>query len=242
MTDTDTVTPAMLQELVRHYKGGSAPPINYAGDRFDTFRAAYQTPDPVTLYVPGLESRASVIGTDGSSSDAQGVGGYAAVRGDGWALAGSFSGPAMNSETCEAQAVRFALRLAADRSSVLLRLDPYRVIRVIQRLIEHRTITPSKVRDWDALNEILWHIEARGLNVSLQRIPDAEGDNNHDRIPSEPLMGAAHRLCWSIRKMCLAGIRPEGAALAWLTKIAASGIRWDAEMFQAWNVFLRNHR
>lgn len=242
MTVAGPVDDRMLQTLARYYERGSAPPRGTRADRESRFPVQYDVDEPVLLHLPGIDEDPTLIGTDGSSSDRLNTGGFAAVRGDGWALAGAFKGPIVTSMVCEVEGIRFALRLVEEHASVLVRLDSTRVISEVMRLTEGREIRPSPVRDWDALNEIEWHLRRRGIHLALQRIPDAEGGTDSERIPSDPLMGAAHRLAWSVRQMRLYDIPLEGDALAWLRQVGASGKRWSSEMHEAWAAFWRRHR
>ncbi len=237
-TDPARVTDDMLAQLQEHFSGGSAPsPHDKAARQRRGFRVAFHIPQPVMIKLPGVNEDPSLVGADGSSSDHAGFGGFAGVRGDGYAIVGAFAAPIVTSSIVEAEAVRHGLRLAPDQTRALVRIDCVPVIQAIEDLLRGRPIGPGPVRDWDALNEILWH-RGRLLNISLQRVPDAEGGTDSDRIPSDRLMGAAHRLGWWARASAMSGIPLEGDALDVLRHVGASEIRSTTILRKVWGRYI----
>lgn len=241
------VSDAMLRALVTYYSKGSAPPPGSIAYYKGRFSLEYDTEEPVLLRVPGIDMDPSIIGTDGAASDGRAkreddIGAWAAVRGDGWALVGTFAGEFVNSHTSEAQGIRYGLRFVPDNGSVLLRNDAVSVMAEIERLSKGGPIREGPIRDWDALNEIVWHTRVRKVRLALQHVQDEEGGTIKDRIPSDPLVGAAHRLSWCARRLRLSRTTLDEEAVQWLREAGGSGARWQADLYRTWHSFRDRER
>ncbi|RJL21028.1 hypothetical protein [Bailinhaonella thermotolerans] len=173
-------------------------------------------PEPLPLQLP-LQLPAGpggphLLATDGSSGpDACGhtICGYAAVLGDGRAIAGAFRRPAPrrpegSSSNAELAAVRHGLRLI-ETGPVRLMLDEADIVQIVRACVQpdsdpDRLHRSRRHLSAEALREIADH--GRRLQITVAR---AHG-GAHNRLPVQPAARAAHCLAWMARRAEAEGV------------------------------------
>ncbi|KAB8186917.1 hypothetical protein FH608_046360 [Nonomuraea phyllanthi] len=238
MPAAEEVSSEMLAALAYRFANGTSSPEG------SSWTAPHQAPEtfevarPIRFRLDGFTGQRNVIGTDGSVTPECEHAGFAAVSGDGHVTVGTCHGPRMNSQTAEMQAVRFALRRSGEGPVTLL-LDNQEVIAAVQHMARTRKPASGGCRDRQAVDEVNNLLRRRPITV--RHVPDAEGTTTWDRMPSNPLMAAAHRLAWSVRRMRLDGIEPTGAAVDWLQAIAVAKTRRTSTLRDRYETFRRRH-
>ncbi|MGA4989930.1 hypothetical protein [Nonomuraea bangladeshensis] len=236
MTSIEEVTPGMLAELARHFGNGAHCLQEHGWTGPQRTPVIYEVAPPLRFQLDGFTGSRNMVGTDGSVSPDSEHAGYAAVHADGYVTVGTFTGPDMNCQTAEMQAVRYALRRSGEGPVTLL-LDNQETITAVQRMARTGRLAAGCCRDEQAVAEVRDLLRLRP--VTVRHVPDIEGTTTWDRLPSNPLMAAAHRLAWTARRMRVDGIALEGEAADWLRMIAAAGLRRTSTLRRRYESFRR---
>lgn len=217
MEEIESVDGEALANLAQHFASGGAwvPVQAERPDPDDVPR--YETIWRKRFELPGFEGERSVIGTDGSVSPGSSYGSFAAVSADGYVTVGVFEGPSPNSGLAEMMAVRYALRQSG-LGHVTLLLDNMQVVDAVKVMSRGRIPRNASFQDRESLQEIVNLLMER--QVTVRHVPDIEGTTASYRMPSQPLMATAHRLCWCARRMAIDGLELNGPGLDFMKKVA----------------------
>ncbi|WP_214107272.1 hypothetical protein [Acrocarpospora catenulata] len=221
--DDLNVTQEALEALREHFAGGSGGSSERGWSGPEPVSWRYRQVALARFLLPGFSGPRTLIGTDGSVTEGSDLAGVAAVHGDGYVTVSVIEGPAPHSQTAEMAAVMYALRRSG-HGHVMLMLDNLQILEAVQLMNHRARVVTGGCQDQGMAAEVL-NLLSQDRQVTIRHVPDAEGGTTSNRMPSQPLMAAAHRLAWTARRLAIDGYALEGEALAWLQSAATRTTR-----------------
>ena len=213
---SDTVSEDMLTDLQHHFTHHHRTPREDAAVVIPAREPlGIQHGPPLNLQLPDIDNLPHRLAANGSSTDSEGTGAYAAITGTGRVILGYFTCPTSNVQLAALQAVRFGLReLDADRVEVFVAN-----LTVADSLRDIAGGKPARHADTLADRNAIRDITRTAHRIDIQ-VRHINGKPATDLLPAHPLLQAASRLSQVACRLAVAGIPFDATTRQWLHNTA----------------------
>jgi hypothetical protein len=235
---SESVSQNILADLQRHFAESGAARENSGIVTSIREPLSIQHGPPLNLELPEVGNLSHRLAVNGSSTDSEGIGAYAAVTGNGRAVVGYFVCPTVNSQIAEVQAIRFGLReLDVDRAEVLM--TNIAVAESLRNIAAGKpTMHIDSLADRNGIRDIAR--SARRIGIQVRRI---NSNCTGSLLPDHPLVRVASRLSLAACRLAVHGIPFDASTHEWLRKEGCNSGRRRCNLLCRCDdyILLRNH-